>query len=181
MKNLVQITEEEFDIKLDVAYATSNNFVGKKVYEKPLCFLHEDLIGSLNKAIKLAKNQGLRLKIFDCYRPFSVQKYFYEQLGEKYPGLVSNPDGGRVPHCRGLAIDLTLIDEKGRELDMGCGFDDVTDLAFHACQKISADAQKNRYLLLGIMVSAGFDFLLREWWHYNGFDLNRYPILDVKI
>jgi len=164
MHNLIQITEDKFDVKLDIRYATKNNVMGEAIYKQPLCYLHPTAVNFLDKAIILAKIQGYKFKIFDGYRPIQNQQYFFD----KFPGgFVSNPANGRIPHCRGVAIDLTLIDQNGMELEMGTEFDNFTELANHACTKISPLAQKNRFILMGIMLSSGFDFLDAEWWHYQ--------------
>jgi D-alanyl-D-alanine dipeptidase len=180
MKDLVQITEEEFEVKLDIKYATKNNVCEKKLYTKPICFLHKDAIKPLKTAIQLAKNQGLKLKIFDAYRPFEVQKFMYEQFGndDYKKSFFSNPISGPTPHCRGVAIDLTLIDESNQELEMGSGFDELSDLSYHANQEISTKAQKNRFILMGIMLSSNWDFYDREWWHYQLFNPRDYPIIE---
>jgi len=177
MQNLIEITEKNFDVILDLRYASDNNVCGHKLYAEPFCYLHEATIAPLQIAIKSAKNLGLKLKIFDGFRPLQVQKYMYE----KFPGdFVSNPESGVVPHCRGVAIDLTLTDLDGNELEMGTDFDDFSDLAFHNCDKISTDAQRNRLLLLGLMSAAGFDFYSKEWWHYQLFKPREYPILNAS-
>lgn len=174
MQNLIEITEKNFDVILDLRYASDNNVCGHKLYAEPFCYLHEAAIAPLQIAIKSAKNLGLKLKIFDGFRPLQVQKYMYE----KFPGdFVSNPESGVVPHCRGVAIDLTLTDLDGNELEMGTNFDDFSDLAFHNCDKISTEAQRNRLLLLGLMSAAGFDFYSKEWWHYQLFKPREYPIV----
>lgn len=176
MKNLIEITAENFDVILDLRYASNQNVCGHKLYAEPFCYLHEAVIEPLKIAIKSAKNLGLKLKIFDGFRPLQIQKYMYE----KFPGdFVSNPASGVVPHCRGVAIDLTLTDLQGNELEMGTNFDDFSDLAFHNCDKISTEAQRNRLLLLGLMSAAGFDFYSKEWWHYQLFKPREYPILDA--
>ncbi len=181
MKNLIAITEEEFNVKLDIQYATKNNVCEKKLYSSPICFLHKDAIKPLKTATELAKNQGLKLKILDAYRPFEVQKFMYEQFGhdDYKKSFFSNPISGSTPHCRGVAIDLTLIDESNQELDMGSDFDELSNLAYHANQKISPIAQKNRFILMGIMLSSGWDFYSKEWWHYQLHNPRDYPIIEV--
>ncbi len=182
MKDLVKIDEEEFKVKLDIRYATINNVCGKKLYTSPICFLHQDAIKPLKTAIQLAKNQGLKLKIFDSFRPFAIQKFMYQQFGndEFKKSFFSNPISGSTPHCRGVAIDLTLIDELNNELDMGSGFDELSELAYHGNQNISATAQKNRFILMGIMLSSGFNFYSREWWHYQLPNPRNYPIVGTN-
>jgi len=181
MQNLVEITEKKFDVILDLRYATSNNVCGHKLYSSPFCYLHEAAIEPLQKAIESARNLGLKLKIFDSFRPIEVQQYMFDKFPSDDPkgGFVSNPNGGAIPHCRGVAIDLTLVDSSGKELDMGTDFDEFSDLAFHNCYKISAEAQRNRLILLGIMSAAGWDFYSKEWWHFQLFKPREYPIIKT--
>jgi D-alanyl-D-alanine dipeptidase len=90
---------------------------------------------------------------------------------------VANPAKGSN-HSRGVAVDLTLVDSEGRELDMGTPFDDFTVQSHHGNQDISLKAQQNRFLLLGIMSAAGWDFYQCEWWHYQLFDPKRFVLLS---
>jgi D-alanyl-D-alanine dipeptidase len=181
MKNLVEITTEKFDVILDLRYASKNNVCGHKLYSRPFCYLHEAAIPALELAIKSAKNLGLKLKIFDCFRPIEVQKYMFDKFPSEDPngGFISNPENGAIPHCRGVAIDLTLTDSEGNDLDMGTDFDEFSDLAFHNCDKISAQAQRNRLILLGLMTEAGFDFYSKEWWHYQLFKPREYAVVKT--
>ena len=182
MKNLVEISVKDFDAIFDLRYASKHNVCGHKLYSYPFCYLHEAAIEPLKKAIKLAKNLGLKLKIWDTFRPIEVQKYMFDKFPSNDPngGFVSNPDGGAIPHCRGVAIDLTLVDENGKELDMGTDFDEFSNLAFHNCDNISVEAQRNRLILLGIMTAAGFDFYSNEWWHYQLFKPRQYPVIETQ-
>jgi D-alanyl-D-alanine dipeptidase len=179
MQNLIEITEKKFDITLDLRYATTNNVCNQKLYSLPACYLHEAAIEPLQKAIKSAKNLGLKFKIFDGFRPFEVQKFMFDKFANdpSQEGFISNPDGGVTPHCRGVALDLTLIDKEGYELEMGTDFDDFSPLAFHDSHEISKKCQENRLILLGIMTLAGFDFYSKEWWHYQLYDARKYPII----
>lgn len=182
MKNLVEITEKNFDVILDLRYASANNVCGRKLYSEAFCHLHKDAIAPLQQAIKSAKNLGLKLKIFDTFRPIEVQKYMFDKFPSDNPngGFISNPDGGAIPHCRGVAIDLTLVDSLEKELDMGTDFDEFSELAFHNCEKISVEAQRNRLILLGIMSAAGWDFYSKEWWHYQLFKPREYPVVEAS-
>ena len=181
MQNLIEITEKKFDVILDLRYATSNNVCGCKLYASPFCYLHEAAIPHFEQAIKSAKNLGLKLKIFDGFRPLEVQKYMFDKFPSDDPkgGFISNPNGGVIPHCRGVAIDLTLTDLDGNELDMGTDFDEFSELAFHNCNEISATAQRNRLILLGLMTAAGFDFYSKEWWHYQLFKPREYEVVKT--
>ncbi|MFT5703800.1 MAG: D-alanyl-D-alanine dipeptidase [Rickettsiales bacterium] len=176
MKNLTPINKENgFDVEIDIKYATNENFTGKAVYDRPYCFLHPKAAELLKKAIPLAKEQGFRFKIFDTFRPIKVQEILFEH----YPDgdYVSDPKTGLVTHCRGIAIDLTLIDKNGAELEMGTGFDEFGIKANHGAEDLSILARKNRYLLMGIMLSAGFDIYRTEWWHYQLYNVQDYPII----
>ena len=82
------------------------------------------------------------------------------------------------PHNRGVALDVTLIDAEGHELDMGTGFDAITPLSHHARTDVSPAAQRNRLILLGLMTAAGFDYYINEWWHYQLFDARSYPVVE---
>jgi D-alanyl-D-alanine dipeptidase len=172
---LVPITSQSHDVVLDVAYATPRNFTGKAIYARPLCYLHPDAAAKLEAAIGLARALHLRLKLFDAFRPTEAQWVLWNHTPD--PNFLADPRRGS-PHSRGVAIDLTLIASDGKALDMGTGFDDFTPLSHHGSTAIPADAQRNRFILLGLMSAAGWDFYGNEWWHYQLFDSKRYPLLS---
>lgn len=169
----VEITEAD-GVVLSLAYATPENFAGEAVYRADArCYLRPEAAQSLKKAITLAAAQGLRFKLFDAYRPPEVQWVFWGHTPD--PDFLADPRRGS-PHSRGVAIDLNLIDAEGNELDMGTGFDAFTPLSHHGNLEISAEAQRNRLLLMGIMTTAGWDFYRNEWWHYQLFNSREYPL-----
>jgi len=174
MNNLVKITEKEFGVILDLKYFTKDNITNDIIYDKNYNFLHKKAADKLYESVKLAKEKGYKLKIFDAYRPLQCQKFLYD----KFPGeYVSNPETGSIPHCRGVAVDLTLIDQNGDELEIGTDFDDFSSKAHHGVKDISIEAQKNRLILLSIMISSGWDFYRNEWWHYQLFDARKYDVI----
>jgi len=181
MQNLVEITQSKNGVIIDLRYASKNNVCGHELYSYPFCYLHPDAEKALKKAVEIAKAINLKIKIWDCFRPLEVQKYMFN----KFPsdgasgGFVSNPEGGVIPHCRGVAIDLTLCNLDGNELEMGTDFDEFSSLAFHGCREISIEAQKNRLTLAGIMALAGFDFYQNEWWHYQLFNARQYEVVSL--
>jgi D-alanyl-D-alanine dipeptidase len=170
---LIDISPPEWDVVLALAYATPNNVTGKPIYAHARCYLHPDAAAALGRAIELARALGLRLKIFDAFRPSEAQWMLWNKFPD--PEFLADPRRGS-PHSRGVAIDLTLIDAEGRELEMGTLFDDFTPRAHHANLEVSAAAQRNRALLLGLMTAAGWDFYRNEWWHYQLFNPRRYPV-----
>jgi D-alanyl-D-alanine dipeptidase len=121
----------------------------------------------------LASRQGLKFKIFDAFRPQKAQEFLWSVCPN--PTYVANPDKGSN-HTRGIAVDLTLLDLYGEELDMGTPFDDFSDQSHHGAI-LSQDQERNRYTLLGIMMSAGWDFYIKEWWHYQLFNSSTYPLI----
>lgn len=172
--SLVEITEASHNILLDLRYATKNNITGNRIYHDDRCFIHADALVLLKKSVILAKEQGLKIKVFDAYRPRAVQEALWAFCPN--PDYVMPPEKGSL-HTRGVAIDLTLVDENGQELDMGTPFDDFTPQSHHGAASISPKTAANRYLLLGIMMSAGWDFFQNEWWHYQVFKTRDYPLI----
>ena len=173
---LVPIAPPEFDVEIDLRYATSDNITGRPVYARAAAYLHPEAAELLQKAIHLARPLGYRFKVFDAFRPTEAQWV----LWESYPSdeFLADPRRGS-PHSRGAAVDVTLLDPDGRELEMGTGFDSFTPQAHHARTDISVDAQRNRAILLGIMTAAGWDNYRNEWWHYQLFNARqRLPLFS---
>lgn len=173
---LVKIDPKEYGVEIALAYATPQNFTGKPVYKSNTCYLHNEAAELLKKAVALAKAMGYGVKIFDAYRPTEAQFRLWEHTPD--PNFLANPHSGS-PHSRGGAIDLTLLKD-GKEIEMGTPFDDFTSKSFHQSTEISAEAQTNRKILLGIMSAAGWDFYSNEWWHYQMFNPRAYALLSDK-
>jgi len=172
---IIEITAATHDVEFDLAYATDRNFTSQPIYANAVCYLHRDAVDGLDTAIELARAQGLRLKIFDALRPSEAQWVLWNHTPD--PDFLADPRRGS-PHSRGVAIDLTLIDQQGRELEMGTSFDAFTPLSHHGNTENSAEAQRNRFLLLGIMSTAGWDFYRNEWWHYQLFNSRDYALVS---
>ena len=176
---LVEIAKPAYDVDIFIAYATAQNFTGKPVYARAGCYLHPDAAACLAKAIVLAAQLGLRFKVFDAFRPAEAQWVLWSHTPD--PDFLADPRRGS-PHSMGAAVDLTLIDGTGNELDMGTAFDAFTPRSHHGALDISAEAQRNRALLLGLMTAAGWDFFRNEWWHYQLFSpRGRYEVLSDKV
>ena len=175
---LSPIAPPEFDVELSLAYAGPDNFTGKPIYARAAAYLHSAAIVALSRAIGLAGALGLKLKIFDAFRPTEAQWLMWNHTPD--PEFLADPRRGS-PHSRGVALDLTLIERSGRELDMGTAFDAFTPLSHHASCAVSPQAQRNRLLLLGLMTAAGWDFYRNEWWHYQLFDPRRFPLLSNSV
>jgi zinc D-Ala-D-Ala dipeptidase len=175
---LVEITESTHEVLLDIRYATNDNFTGRPVYARPGCYLNFEAEALLRRAAALARPQGLTLKLFDTFRPSEAQWQLWNHTPD--PEFLADPRRGS-PHSRGAAVDLTLIDGTGAELDMGTGFDAFTPLSHHGNTDISLAAQRNRLVLIGLMTAAGWDFYRNEWWHYQLFQPRRFPVLSDTV
>ncbi|MEE8173300.1 MAG: D-alanyl-D-alanine dipeptidase [Alphaproteobacteria bacterium] len=172
---LIRICSPEYDVDLALAYATPGNITGKPIYRCAACWLHGDAAAALARAIVLAGELDLKFRIFDAYRPVEAQWALWNH--NPNPDFLADPLSGS-PHSRGIAIDLTLVRRvDGATLEMGTPFDDFSERAFHNCLTLAPEIRRNRYLLLGLMASAGWDHYLNEWWHYQLYNPRRYPLL----
>jgi len=163
----------------DVRYATENNFTGKILYQSTKIFLRKSAADSLKKVNEYLKNNyNLRLKIFDGYRPLSVQKFMWSVFPDE--NYVANPSKGSR-HNRGAAVDLTLVDMNGKELNMGTGYDDFTEKAHSNYKNLPEQILKNRNILINTMKRFGFHPIETEWWHFDFKDWKNYSVLDIEI
>ena len=182
---LVDITTIAPDIKLDIRYATPGNFAHVAVYPAPRCFLRADVAKRLATVQADLKAQGLGLKVYDCYRPFSIQKKFWALVpNEDWVAKPVEKDGKPASgskHNRGAAVDLTLVDAAGQELPMPSGFDDFTEKARRDYTGGDPAARANAKRLEAAMAKAGFDPLPSEWWHFDGPGWQGYELLDVPL
>lgn len=164
---------------LDVRYATPSNFTGRTLYPLPKVYLQRDAAQALARVQEDLAAEGLGLKIFDGYRPLSVQWKMWNLIrDERY---VSNPAVNRGRHTRGTAVDVTLIDRRGRELPMGTGYDDFTERAHPSYPGLPPEIRKSRARLATAMTRRGFEVYPYEWWHFDLKDWKRYPVLDIGI
>ena len=172
--DLVKKTKKKYPIEIDLLYATKKNFTGKQIYKKKVCYLHKVAIPFFEKSVELATKLNLKLKIFDAFRPTEAQWKLWKHTPDE--NFIAHPKKGS-PHSRGVGIDLTLINKNNYELNMGTSFDSFSSKSFHGNIEISRDAQKNRFILLGIMLAAGWDFYKKEWWHYQLFNSKKYKLI----
>lgn len=167
------------NVEISLSYATENNITCKKIYKNHIALLHEDAFQCLEKASKFAQYLGYTIKIFDAFRPLYAQQALWDAFPSEE--FVSHPKTGKRCHCRGVAVDLTLVDEHGLELDMFTGFDSFEETSHHDHHGISAKAARNREILRSIMRRAGFEELQTEWWHYQLPDYENYPIVEGDL
>lgn len=164
----------------EVRYATTFNFTGHVLYPFPAVFVHKDVAAAL-QAIQLdLAQEGLGLKIYDGYRPLSVQGKMWNYVSdERY---VSDPNKSRGKHTRGTAVDVTLVDRLGNELPMPTAYDDFTEKAHRSSQAgWSPEARKNSLKLEAVMKKHGFIPFPYEWWHFDYTGWEKYPPLDISF
>ncbi len=175
---LVDIEKINPRIKVEIKYATEDNFTGRKLYDVGKCFLRKFVAMKLDSVQKELEKFGLGLKVWDCYRPLSVQKILWSIVpDERY---VANPAKGSR-HNRGCAVDLTLVDSLGNELPMPTKYDDFSEKAHRNYFDLPDTLIKNRKILEDVMVKYGFIPLPTEWWHFDFEGWENFSILDIPL
>lgn len=163
----------------DMKYATDDNFLNKTVYSCDDCLIRKAVADALKRANTQLIAQGFRIKFYDCYRPVAVQ----HQMWEIYPNAkyVANPNTTGSIHNRGGAVDITLVDLDGHELNMGTSFDHFGKEAHHAYTNLPDTVLANRRLLKKTMEAHGFKPITSEWWHYNFKLARNYALSDFSV
>lgn len=165
-------------VVLDIKYATADNFTKAVVYPAARCLLRPEAAVALGRVQAELSKKGLGLKLWDCYRPLSVQKRFWELVPD--PRYVADPKKGSR-HNRGAAVDLTLVDSAGRELEMPTGYDDFSEAAHRASTSGTPASRANAKILEDAMTARGFKGLPTEWWHFDFSGWEAFPLLDVPL
>ena len=160
----VNLKEYSSSFMYDMRYATEDNFLQAKVYDCDECYLRYKTVKALLKANEAFQKKGYTIKIFDCYRPLDIQKRMWKIVPN--PKYVADPSKGSI-HNRGAAVDITLIDSAGKDLDMGTPFDFFGKESAHTYDKLAVTILANRFLLKTIMEENGFKAFTSEWWHYD--------------
>ena len=176
--DLVNILTMDSTIVIDIRYATADNFMGDTLYSANICLLRKGVAERLVRVHQDLKKMGLGLKIWDGYRPLSVQKKMWEEMPNS--SYVANPAYGSN-HNRGAAVDVTLVDSLGNELPMPTAFDDFSEKAGSNYQALPKELIENRRLLQGAMVKHGFSVIKSEWWHFNDKNIKSYPVMDIPL
>jgi D-alanyl-D-alanine dipeptidase len=179
--DLVPLTSIDPTIKLDIRYATANNFMGFPLYEQPGAYLQRPAAEALGRAAKTLKAQGYGLLIHDGYRPWFVTKMFWDATPVPDHMFVGDPAHGSR-HNRGEAIDLTLYDLKtGREVAMTGRYDEMSKRSYSDYIGGTSRQRYDRGVLRAAMEREGFQVLNEEWWHFDYKDWADYPIGNVPF
>lgn len=179
--DLVELITLDPTIKLDIRYASTNNFLSTPMYSEARAFLQRPAAEALVRASHDLSKKGLGLLIHDGYRPWYVTKMFWEATPPDKHQFVADPATGSR-HNRGCAVDLTLYDLKtGRELPMPSLYDEMSERAYPSYKGGMEDERRNREILRTAMEKQGFTVYEFEWWHFDYKDWKHYPIMNVPF
>ena len=163
---------------IDLRYATEDNFTHTKLYPSNSAYLVPAAAEALSRVHGALQQQGFGLKVWDAYRPLSIQKKFGNLLPD--PKFVAPPSRGSR-HNRAASVDVTLVDRHGQEIPMPTEFDDFSKKAAAHNQDCSNEAKAHRRILQEAMVREGFQILETEWWHFDFQHWKECPLLDIEF
>ena len=179
--DLVELTKVDPTIKLDIRYATNNNFVGRPVYKEARAFLQRPAAEALVKVNASLKPLGYGLVVFDGYRPWSVTKLFWDITSEENKKFVADPAKGSK-HNRGCAVDLSLYDlSTGNEIEMTGKYDEMSERSYPNYTGGTEQQRKMRDLLRAKMEAERFTVYQYEWWHFDYKDWQQYRVTNVPF
>lgn len=181
-KRLIELVTLDPAIKLDMRYATANNFTGRVLYDEARAFLAAPAAQAVARASKAAQADGFGLTIYDAYRPWRITKKLWDATpaGPKKE-YVANPKRGSK-HNRGCAVDLTLHDLRtGQLVEMPTEFDDFSEKAHRDYMGATPAALANRARLQGYLETEGFVGLSNEWWHFDFTGWEQFPVMDIPF
>jgi len=179
--HLVELTSLDPTVRLDIRYATADNFLSTPVYEEARAFLQQPAAQALVRAHLALREKGFGLLIHDAYRPWWVTKLFWDATPKEKRDFVADPAKGSR-HNRGCAVDLTLYRlADARAVEMPSLYDEMTERAYPDYAGGSPDQRENREVLRSAMEKEGFTVFESEWWHFDYRDWREYPILNVPF
>ena len=179
--DLIELVKLDKTIKLDIRYASANNFVGRTVYPEARAFLQRPAAEGVVRVHKKLKKQGLGLVIYDGYRPWAITKLFWDVVTLEQRKYVADPATGSK-HNRGCAVDLGIYDLKtGKAVPMPSDFDEFTERASPDYKGGTDEERANRDILRRMMEEENFTVNPNEWWHFDYNDWEKYAIYDIAF
>lgn len=170
----------KYDVKVSMKLSTNETSIGEPFYNSNLCLLQYDTLQKFINAIKMFKEDGYTVVIYDAYRPTSVQQRWFDVV--KVHKWVANPAIGMGGvHDRGTAIDMSLIDSEGNELEMPTPMHTFTEASARNSTEMTETARANMDYMLSVMVSCGFTYINSEWWHFQDVNTAYYLPTDHPI
>ena len=173
--DFVPVRDDLPQVRVDLRYATENNFTGQAIYAFTDAYLRYGTVQKLAEAQAALEEAGYSLLIWDAFRPVEAQFRLWEVCPD--PVYVADPETGYSSHSRGNTVDVTLTDREGNDVEMPSGFDDFSPLADRDYSDVSPEAAANARLLEDVMVECGFRPYSGEWWHFT--DTDDYPVEEV--
>lgn len=178
---LVELVKLDATIQLDVRYATTNNFVGARLYDEPRAFLQRPAAEALIRVHRALARSGYGLLVHDAYRPWYVTKMFWDATPADKHIYVANPAKGSR-HNRGCAVDLTLYElASGKVVEMPSGYDELSERAKPSYRGGTEEQRRRRDLLGAAMAVEGFTVNEEEWWHFDYKDWRLYPVTNLTF
>jgi D-alanyl-D-alanine dipeptidase len=175
---LVDVRRYAPAIQVYQIFATDKNVTGVRLYERDICLLQETTLQKLIKAQEMFAIDGYTIKLYDGYRPYRVTNYL-SAFNKNPIYLASSATGSK--HNRGAAVDMTLIDKNGVELEMPSLVHTLNKTASRSSLEMTEAARRNMDYMSAVMVACGFTTYEHEWWHFNDADYPRYPVLDIDL
>ena len=179
--DLIEIKKLSKSIKLDIKYATTDNFVGRAVYPEARAFLQRPAAEALIRVHNLLKKQKLGIVIYDAYRPWAITKLFWEVVREDQKQFVADPAKGSK-HNRGCAVDIGIFDRRtGKAIPMPSAYDEFTERASPEYKGGTDEERANRDMLRKLMEAEGYTVNPNEWWHFDYNTWQQYAIYDIAF
>jgi D-alanyl-D-alanine dipeptidase len=179
--DLVDLVSLDPTVRLDIRYATPDNFLGAPVYEEARAFLQRPAALALLRAHRALGARGYGLLVHDAYRPWWVTWVFWEATPVYKREFVADPAKGSR-HNRGCAVDLTLFRlADGRPVEMPSLYDEMSERAYPTYAGGTPEERARRDLLRRAMEAEGFSVFESEWWHFDHRDWREYPILNLSF
>lgn len=178
---MIELIKIDETIKLDIRYATNDNFIGRPVYSEPRAFLQPLATEGVVRVHRELYDLGFGVVIYDCYRPWTITKLFWESVSIEDRIFVADPSQGSK-HNRGCAVDLSIFDlNTGKAVPMPSGYDEFTQRASPDYQGGTVEERQNRDKLRKLMERNGFIVNPNEWWHFDLMGWEQYPIYDLSF
>jgi len=181
--DLVSLADIDPSIRIEMQFATAEHPFGRRFYRNHVAYLRYGTARKLAAVQEDLRQKGLGLKIWDAYRPFVVQEALFHAAGGN-PLWVSDPhrSSGKKTHVRGVAVDCTIIDASGNELEMPTpylDFENGAERMKHTWRDLPQNVLANRRLLMETMMAHGMELYTGEWWHYQDTDWAKYPVISL--
>lgn len=178
-EGLINVSTLPTNFELEIKYASTQNFTNTKLYDCPRCYLQKEVAWALKKANDSFCELGYKIKLYDCYRPLSVQKKMWSIFPN--PKYVANPYAKTSIHTRAAAVDLTLVTLEGCEVNMGTDYDFFGKEAHTDYNNLPKEVLQNRKILQDVLRYFGFSPIRTEWWHFSYKKNYAFKVLDIPF